>query len=301
MIYIYLRGRIGNQLFMYALAEELRFRRNKSEEIVIDDTEVLNANWKNSLEDYQLDNVRYVHNHDEIEKFTVKRILRKLYCKFIFPKDYMKKYKEEKKFQSLFNRAGLILCENGFINYKLPKNKNVLIDGYFQSEKFFPNVSEKLKELFRLEKTLNSSNYPGIDLLKQRNSVCISIKIEHNVGSSLYDVCSNGYWHKAIDYITQHVENPLFFICSDNVEYVKTHFIDCTKYDVVCQDTTFPVSTSLAVMGLCKHFIIGNTSFGWWAQYLSTNEKKIMIAPSKWMLVYMPIDIYQDNWTLIEV
>ena len=280
MIYIYLRGRIGNQLFMYALAEELRFRRNKSEETVIDDTEVLNANWKNSLEDYQLDNVRYVHNHDEIKKFTVKRILRKLYYKFIFPKDYMKKYKAEKKFQSLFNRAGLILCENGFINYKLPKNKNVLIDGYFQSEKFFPNVSEKLK---------------------QRNSVCISIKVEHNVGSSLYDVCSNGYWQKAINYITEHVENPLFFICSDNVEYVKTHLIDCTKYDVVCQDTTFPVSTSLAVMGLCKHFIIGNTSFGWWAQYLSTNDKKIMIAPSKWMLVDMPIDIYQDNWTLIEL
>ena len=43
MIYIFLRGRIGNQLFMYAIAEELRFRRNCNEEIVIDDTEVLNA------------------------------------------------------------------------------------------------------------------------------------------------------------------------------------------------------------------------------------------------------------------
>ena len=62
-----------------------------------------------------------------------------------------------------------------------------------------------------------------------------------------------------------------------------------------------PVHTSLAAMALCKHFIIGNTSFGWWAQYMSKNKNKIVIAPSKWMRIDMPIDIYQDNWMIIEV
>ena len=88
MIYIFLRGRIGNQLFMYAIAEELRFRRNCNEEIVIDDTEVLNANWENSLEKYNLNNVRYVHNHDEVNKFKFKNLIRNFYYKYIFNKDY---------------------------------------------------------------------------------------------------------------------------------------------------------------------------------------------------------------------
>lgn len=54
-------------------------------------------------------------------------------------------------------------------------------------------------------------------------------------------------------------------------------------------------------MSECKHFIIGNTTFGWWAQYLSNYKEKIVIAPSQWMKVDMPIDIYQDNWTCIDV
>ena len=99
----------------------------------------------------------------------------------------------------------------------------------------------------------------------------------------------------------ENVNNPLFFICSDNVEYVLEHLIDAAKYDYIIQDKKMPVHISLAVMAECKHFIIGNTTFGWWAQYLSVNQNKIVIAPSKWMAIDIPVDIYQKSWRLIEV
>ena len=79
------------------------------------------------------------------------------------------------------------------------------------------------------------------------------------------------------------------------------NLIDTNKYDYVVQDKNSPVFLSLAAMAECKHFIIGNTTFGWWAQYLSEFENKMVIAPSKWMAIDMPIDIYQNNWILIEV
>ena len=83
--------------------------------------------------------------------------------------------------------------------------------------------------------------------------------------------------------------------------YVLDNLIDTNKYDYVVQDKNSPVFLSLAAMAECKHFIIGNTTFGWWAQYLSEFENKMVIAPSKWMAIDMPIDIYQNNWILIEV
>ena len=144
-------------------------------------------------------------------------------------------------------------------------------------------------------------SYPGLETLRARNSVCISVKVEHNVGSSMYSVCTEDYWKKAIQYIIDNVEDPLFFICSDNVEYVLENLIDTKQFDYLVQSREMPVHVSLSVMAQCKHFIIGNTTFGWWAQYLSDQPEKIVVAPSKWMAVEMPIDIYQDTWHLIEV
>ena len=302
MIYLRMDGRIGNQLFMYAFAKSVSKRRN-NEEIVIDDKEAIKRNYRNSLMDYDLNNVKYVHDHKTLHTadfikqnliFFIYRVIRK-------PMSFNKRFLFEKKFQKFFNRNGLILCENGYLDYDVPSTKNVFINGYYQSARYFDDVKDEIIKEFSLPNQNLEDLFPDIEKIKNRNSVCISIKVQHNVGNSMYDVCNDGYWQKAIDYICHTVDDPLFFICSDNVEYVKNNLIDCEKYDVVYQDPKLPVNVSLAIMGSCKNFIIGNTTFGWWAQYLSNYNKKIVVAPSKWMKIDMPIDIYQEGWHLMEV
>lgn len=298
MIYVLLRGRVGNQLFMYAAAKAVQ---KDNEPIVMDDYEVLKRGWVNSLPDYDLPDVTYVHTHKEMMKygFTGVGIFMKFYHHFTRFQDFWKKHRFELKHKRFFSRRGLFLFENGYTDFERT-TENVLLDGYFQSAKYFDSVKDRvLRDLALPEETLSA--YPGLEEIRNRNTVCVSIKVEHNVGNSLYDVCNDGYWEEAIRTITEKVENPLFFICSDNVEYVKEHFIDTEKYDTVCQSRDFPVEVSLAVMSQCKHFVIGNTTFGWWAQYLCDYPEKTVIAPSRWMKVDMPIDIYEDNWTLIEV
>lgn len=300
MIYVILKGRIGNQLFMYALAKEIQKNRNDNK-IIIDDKAVLDKNWVDDLEYYNLsDNTVFVHDHKMLRsiKFLLPMIGFFLYKIMVYKKNYMRKYEIEKKYQKLFNFLGFVVCENGYLPYQI-KRKNILIHGYFQSEKYFKNSSNEIKYLFSLKNSQKLIDYPNIEKISTRNTVCISIKVEHNVGNEMYDVCTREYWEKAIEYMINNVENPLFFICSDNVEYVKNNLIDCEKYDIVCQAKGFPAPIALSAMAQSKHFIIGNTTFGWWAQYLSTNNDKIVIVPSKWMNCEMPIDIYQDNWILM--
>lgn len=298
MIYAILRGRIGNQLFIYAMARQMQLNRGRNEEIVIDDEEVRKRGWNNSLEEYHLDNVRFVHHHRDY-KFSVKRkFLYWMYLHIAARMNFRTKYCFEKRCRGLFANNGLILCENGYMNL-YSDCRDILLDGYFQSELYFKKYKNRIKKDLNL--SLEGIHYPDLEQIRRRNTVCISIKVEHNIGSRLYDVCSLDYWKKAITFMSGCVENPLFFICSDNVEYVKKNLIDCGHYDTLYQSADYPVHISLAVMSYCKHFIIGNTTFGWWAQYLSDYERKIVIAPKVWMMADMPIHIYQDNWIKMEV
>lgn len=303
MLYVYLRGRIGNQLFIYSFAKQLSVDLEDNDIVIDDSCVVKNGGYKNSLPNYNLPNVRYVHNRIHWLSPKIFRFI-PIYCfwrLYRHKKDPNTRYAIEKKKQDFFNRNGGILCENGYMEFSLKKGKNYFIDGYYQSDKYFRGVADEIRKEIGKKDDPIIETYPSIDKIRSRNTVCISIKVQHNVGDSRFGVCDDGYWLRAIEYVLDKVENPLFFICSDNIEYVKNNILDCSKYDVVFQDPSFPVDVSLAVMGMCKHYIIGNTTFGWWAQFLSDNKEKIVVAPHPWMKIDMPIDIYQDGWHLIEV
>jgi hypothetical protein len=303
-----IKGRIGNQLFQYAYARAVQ---NKMEErsgekcqIIIDDVYNNSENYYNSLQNYSLHNVIYVsdrsllHGREWKIPYFVQRVLNRLEI----GKSDSERHIIEKRNQKFLNMCGVIKCDEDYIEISDKYSKDVIIDGYFQSEKFFYDVKDEIKQIFRIEDEVDKSGYPNLEMIKKRNTVCISIKVQHNVGNPMYDLCHEDYYEKAIKCIIDQVDDPLFFICSDNVKYVKEHLIDCTKYDIVEQSNDFPVHISLAVMALCKHFIIGNTSFGWWAQYLSDYSNKIVIAPSRWYGNDAPYkNIYMKEWILIDV
>lgn len=305
MIYLKLMGRIGNQLFMYAYARKLQKERGDKDTIIIDDSDNHNPEgadlyYENSLINYQLENVKFVHDKSFYNSFKMLpiRFIIKIMHIISRKKNHRSLHDFQVKFQRFFNLFGIYCLQDGYENLSV-KGDNIYLFGYFQSEKFFLGVEDELKTKFSLSEELEYINYPCLDIITKRNTVCISIKVQHNVGNIMYDVCSRDYYANAIEYILRHVSNPLFFVCSDNVEYVKANLIDTTKYDVVFQSYDLPVHVQLAVMAKCKHYIIGNSSYAWWAQYLSCFPKKIVIAPKKWYGIDVPCDIYQDNWIYI--
>ena len=308
MIYLMLKGRIGNQLFMYAYARTVQ--RHQAEKgikskIIIDDTANIEPQYLNSLQYYSLEDVEYVHNREKLKKlykFYLPFFLYKMMNRLEAGKSFLQRQIFESRVAWLTNRLGYVRCEADYVQVLRDLPENVILDGYFQSERYFAKNKDEIKRIFSLKNEVDASGYPNLEKIKNRNTVCISIKVQHNVGNVMFDVCNDGYFKKAINYVQEHVDNPLFFICSDNVDYVKEHLIDINKYDVVEQSRQFPLHISLAVMAQCKHFIIGNTSFGWWAQYLSDNPDKVVIAPSRWYGDDTPYaNIYQDDWTLMEV
>ena len=105
---------------------------------------------------------------------------------------------------------------------------------------------------------------------------------------------------KFIDIMKEKVKNPVFYIFSDDIEWVKENIDFKTEVKYITGNNKN--YEELRLMYTCKHFIISNSSFSWWAQYLTDNKNRITSAPSKWFRNQnQKVDIYEDDWILIEV
>ena len=118
-----------------------------------------------------------------------------------------------------------------------------------------------------------------------------------------FESCTPEYFEEAIKIMQKKVPKAKFFIFSDDVEWCKKNmkFPKDTKFET----GTDPVWEKLRMMYSCKHFIISNSTFSWWAQYLSRNKEKIVIAPDRWTndsyKEHNKIDIYEEDWELIKI
>jgi hypothetical protein len=89
----------------------------------------------------------------------------------------------------------------------------------------------------------------------------------------------------------------VFYLFSDQPELARQ--LLRMPENTVMEQGNDPDYEKLRVMSGCRHFILSNSSFSWWAQWLSVREDKTVIAPDHWYKVDVPCDIYQEGWILL--
>ena len=85
MIFLVLKGRIGNQLFQYAVARVIQEELGMDTKLIIDESEVLDLKWTNSLREYNLPNVEYVQDRKMLKtkEFIMPYLMLCFYYEFI--------------------------------------------------------------------------------------------------------------------------------------------------------------------------------------------------------------------------
>lgn len=188
-----------------------------------------------------------------------------------------------------------VYYEPSFSYKKIPYSKNLLLNGYFQSDKYFHNNLDFIKKLFILnpkEKIVDSLN---IDLI---NDDFTSVHIRRGDYLKFKDFhlsCGIDYYTNAI----KKIKNNKFIFLSDDIEWVKNNFIGDNFYYSNLTDEL----DDLTLMTICKNNIISNSSFSWWGAYLNGNKNKIVISPKKWFGPLGPNDtqdIIPNGWNSID-
>jgi hypothetical protein len=291
MIAAYFSGRTGNQMFQYAFIRKLRQERDNKDDFVFNFSLVYSnaqeSGYNDTLADlnvipYQVNRCNLVLKYAGWVKF--------LYLLYKFCVDlagaYIPFFRSTKNFwYKLLEKRGVIFkCYDDSIS-DIPKqsSKNIIVYGKFENSKYFDDIKGILKKEFTPKYPILEDNQHLYDVLEKKNSVCVHVRRGDFLSDAFkrdFYVCDKSYYMRAIDYIKCHVENPVFFFFSNDIEWVRKEMaIEGEKY---YEPDNNPLWETFRMMYCCKHFIISNSTLSWWAQYLSRNENKIVVSPDHW-------------------
>lgn len=294
MIIVKLIGGIGNQMFQYATGRKLAFINKTSLKLDIMDL----CNQKNEYArkfELELFNINAeIATIAEITKIRNDEYscVKKTSCDFI------------QSILPYWKRNIIIEKYLSFDRNILKTTNNSYLDGYWQSAKYFTSIAQIIKEDF----TFKSSESVKIKEVAMAIENCNSVSVHFRFGDYLsnskvnkyHGVLSRKYYDEAFQLISKKIENPQFFIFSDDKRYVKENY--SLPSHTIFIDSKNIVDDDMRLMRLCKHHIIANSSFSWWTAWLSNYKDKIVIAPAKWFNVtefIFPEDRFPKEWIII--
>lgn len=160
---------------------------------------------------------------------------------------------------------------------------NLYLDGYFTSEEFFKDHSDVIRKEFTLKNEMSKENFAWAEKMANCNSVCISYRRTNFVNNPLHEVCFMEYYLDGLRKVEQLLgQNITVFVWSDDNEWTMENFRP--PYECHYMTHNFPdFHEDLRLMTHCKHHVIPNSTFSWWAAWLGEWENQIVIAPERWL------------------
>jgi hypothetical protein len=191
--------------------------------------------------------------------------------------------------------------EHMFSYQKIPYVDGINLIGYFQSEKYFKDYENEIKNLFKLkeEYEIELKNKWKEEL---KNSVSIHVRRDDYISPVGIDsiIFSHGvdYFIPALKYVEtkNKIDNVLVF--SDDIQWCKNNFNDPRCIFIENQTNVF----DMFLMSYCNHNITTNSTFSWWGSWLNKNKEKTVTIPRNWFNPKRCIntsDLYRNDMIII--
>lgn len=295
MVIVQLYGGLGNQLFQYAMGR--RIALDNKVELKLD----LSAFETYKLHKYCLFHFNILENTATGKEL---RTIQSLRHGNGFA-DKLRRLKE--KILPGFLKYNFVQKKVGFEPDVLNVRGEVYLEGYWQSEKYFKVVEDIIRKEFSFKTPPSDENRKiGVEI-SGCDSISIHVRRSDYVNdsrtNSVHGTCPLQYYTAAVDKITEGVANPVFYVFSDDHNWVRKELkIDFPTVYVTNNnaDTNYE---DLRLMSLCKHNIIANSSFSWWGAWLNRNAGKKVIARREWfnsnVVNYDIDDIVPQDWIKI--
>lgn len=293
MIIIRVMGGLGNQMQQYALYEKFK-SLGKDARLDIswfeDASQQENVLARRKLELRMFDNLQFDTCTTQ-EKAALlggngfaSKVLRKL------------KVKPDHRF-----------IESGMYHPEIFEKEDCYLEGYWACEKYYQNILNILQNKIKFPESQNARNITTQVEMNSENSVGIHIRrgdyLDPENAAMFGGICTEDYYAAAEKYIRERVENPHFYLFSDDTAYLREHY-QGDEYTIVDWNTGDDSFYDMELMSCCKHNICANSTFSFWGARLNPHADKIMIRPAKHKnsQVIDPAVMHNlwKNWILID-
>lgn len=204
-------------------------------------------------------------------------------------------------------KPGIVLYSDHFCyDEKIFATKHKYLNGYWQSEKYFKQIENLIREVFVFQ-NIDVNNEVLAKEISSNNSISLHLRRGDYLGNSIYSgVCTEEYYINAVKQIMLNItfkQVVKFYVFSDDKNFAK-QFISKLNLPAKLIDYNQGADSykDMYLMSQCKHNIIANSSFSWWGAWLNSNPDKIVVAPRKWFNVgnvAIYNDIVPENWIKI--
>lgn len=286
-------GGLGNQMFQYAFAKNL--------EKLTGDNVFIDTEWgnKNTIHNgYELDklfpvNMKKAKNED-IERLSTQpdslkdKIRKKYFTKKTHYIDKVFRYNPE-----LYRLKG-----------------DIYFEGYWQSEKFFFESRNEIKQTFSFPEISGTENKELINIIDGKTAA-IHVRRGDYLKEKYLFVCDKNYYKNSIDILINKYGITKLIVFSNDIEWCRENLNKRELETIYCTWNSGSDSwKDMALISLCPYIIISNSSFSWWAAYLNKNPGKKILCPEIWAkknknpFSYYKFDykdVIQEDWEKVKL
>jgi hypothetical protein len=177
---------------------------------------------------------------------------------------------------------------------------NIALAGYWQSEKYFSEISETIRAELTLIEQPDAQNQQILLDMAACESVSLHIRRGDKVNDGRFWASSREYCVKAMSIMQTKLRRPKFFVFTDDWAWVDVN-IPATS-DIIHIRNNQADYEDLRLMSCCKHNIVAPSSFSWWGAWLNRNPDKIVLRPQRWAnFTNVDIsDVFPLSWLVLE-
>lgn len=280
---VLLGGGLGNQLFQYAYGRAVSQRSGAELEL---DAVTLFANDLRYRRSYELDAFN-LPSEIQVIRQPHSRLWRLQYW-------LNKKLSHQK---ALDQRRHLAERKPGYFDpdfAAVRPQRSCIIQGYWQCPKYFTEIESTLRCDLAFNRPIHPEYRHLADEMESYSSVAVHVRRK-----DFWSKLSILYYREAIGRLQERFSGLQFFVFTDDPDWWSREAGDFPSARLVHHPEASGID-DFQLMSRCRHFIIANSSFSWWASWLGNHPDKYVLAPSR-DIWFSSWDVLPEDWEIVPV